>query len=373
VPSSESDSFSRAPPAQETIPYPAQDEICQTSQPQHSSTVLQSTATRTFTPAPTSDAAPVPSPHYDPMGRDFTIQRLTAQSIAKTGPSFWPKSDLDLELDEAFLGLGIKDADSMNPALDYTSKTSPGPQSAKDFESLTPPEERVMTEDDAGAPPGVRTAKVGAVRRMLGKARLARELQSGTPATSTAREFVRAVTPAAQTGTITFRADLKKQTMIGVGYSNAFYTNYWHTAHPYSKEIYNYMLPDLRPSMLRIRNHYGIGEDANIVIDREFLNLASQLLGYKPTTLITSWSPPASLKASGRLNGANPNPNVPITDVLAKDSNGNFRYADYAKYWVDSLKAYAAIGVNPDYFRYGLRSFCCFIVMLTHPFFPLRC
>jgi O-glycosyl hydrolase len=157
----------------------------------------------------------------------------------------------------------------------------------------------------------------------------------------------------AQTGVFTLRSDVKKQTMIAVGFSNAFYTNYWHKAHPYSREIYNLMLGDLKPSMLRIRNHYGINAASNMTIDAEFLNIATQILGYKPTVLMSSWSPPANLKASGQLNGANANPNVPTTDVLAKDAKGKFRYADYAKYWVDSLKSYAAIGVRPDYFRWA--------------------
>jgi O-glycosyl hydrolase len=153
--------------------------------------------------------------------------------------------------------------------------------------------------------------------------------------------------------------DQVKQTMQGIGVSNAFFTNWWHNGHPYSSEIYGLFLGELQPSMLRIRNNFGINADADMKIDAEFLAIAKKQLGYDPIVLMTGWSPPAWLKVSKQLLGSATNSQT--RDVLAKDELGRFRYYDFAQYWVKSLQAYAAMGVVPDFFRY---------VLLEQPFIP---
>jgi hypothetical protein len=299
--------------------------------------------------------------YRDHRGVDLTAQRMNAQltskSTSKSSRNVLTISKTEAELDEAFLGLSVIDEATMNPGVDYSFDYMNS--HLEDSCDLTPPleaEPLSSARSIAAAASSAGATGASVVRKMMARARFNKEPQPDAPPASADRDFARALpAPAAlpQTGTFTLRSDVKKQTMIAVGFSNAFYTNYWHTAHPYSREIYNLMLGDLKPSILRIRNHYGINAASNMTIDVEFLNLATQILGYRPTVLMTSWSPPASMKASGQLNGANANPNVPITDVLAKDASGKFRYADYAKYWVDSLKSYAALGVRPDYFRYA--------------------
>ncbi len=53
----------------------------------------------------------------------------------------------------------------------------------------------------------------------------------------------------------------------------------------------------------------------------------------------TSWSPPASLKSNGNTSQG----------TLAKDANGNYRYADFAQWWADSLTAWSNAGVDSYY------------------------
>jgi hypothetical protein len=60
---------------------------------------------------------------------------------------------------------------------------------------------------------------------------------------------------------------------------------------------------------------------------------------------LTSWSPPATLKANGSAicEGA------PETCTLAKTPNGAFDYEGFASHWRASLEAYSNIGVSPNY------------------------
>jgi len=61
--------------------------------------------------------------------------------------------------------------------------------------------------------------------------------------------------------------------------------------------------------------------------------------------VLTSWSPPASLKASGATVCRGDDD----TCTLARLATGGFDYESYAAYWRASLDAYLAVGVNPDY------------------------
>jgi O-glycosyl hydrolase len=75
------------------------------------------------------------------------------------------------------------------------------------------------------------------------------------------------------------------------------------------------------------------------------VSAARERLGEKLTLLMSSWSPPASLKADGqRVCSGNT-----ATCTLAQLDDGSFDYEGFATYWLDSLQAYADLGVEPDY------------------------
>lgn len=62
--------------------------------------------------------------------------------------------------------------------------------------------------------------------------------------------------------------------------------------------------------------------------------------------LFSSWTPPVSLKSNNSLTGVLNTVTGKYEGTLAKDANGNYRYADLAQYWVDLLDN---LGWVPDY------------------------
>jgi O-glycosyl hydrolase len=60
--------------------------------------------------------------------------------------------------------------------------------------------------------------------------------------------------------------------------------------------------------------------------------------------MLTSWSPPASLKASGKEKCHG---NLDCT--LKKKKNGKFVYEEFADWWLESLKHYQEKGLTPYY------------------------
>jgi glucuronoarabinoxylan endo-1,4-beta-xylanase len=72
----------------------------------------------------------------------------------------------------------------------------------------------------------------------------------------------------------------------------------------------------------------------------------SQIVAYSDDPIkvfMSSWSPPSNLKSNNSVNGGG-------GATLKKDAvSGKYLYRDFAQYWVNSLIAYDAIGVVPDY------------------------
>ena len=127
------------------------------------------------------------------------------------------------------------------------------------------------------------------------------------------------------------------QTIEGFGASLYYYSN-WLTAHPNKQDIYGHIFGGLGLDILRLGNTYRPGTtfkpDA-----AEFVSRAEAILGRPVKVLISSWSPPASLKSNGsEKNGGT---------LVKKD--GAFDYGGFAQYWTDALDAYAAEGIIPEY------------------------
>ncbi len=125
------------------------------------------------------------------------------------------------------------------------------------------------------------------------------------------------------------------QTLEGFGAAIAWYDS-WLANHPNKAEIYKVLFGDSGLDILRLRNQYQhSGDDSTI--DAQIFNAGKQ---QNPALklLLCSWSPPSTLKKNGTMNGG----------TLAKDSSG-FVYSKFGDYWYDSLVAYAAKGLVPDY------------------------
>jgi glucuronoarabinoxylan endo-1,4-beta-xylanase len=132
------------------------------------------------------------------------------------------------------------------------------------------------------------------------------------------------------------------QTLVGFGASVAWYGD-WLTAHPNRARIYDLVFRELGLDILRLRNVYRGDSMAFDPTAAALVAAATASLEHPPRLLLSSWSPPAALKANESTDCAGE-----TTCTLAR-SDGAFVYAAFADYWLDSLRAYAAIGVSPDW------------------------
>jgi glucuronoarabinoxylan endo-1,4-beta-xylanase len=117
------------------------------------------------------------------------------------------------------------------------------------------------------------------------------------------------------------------------------------TTHPKKDALYQAVFADLGLDVLRLRNRYGHVGDDDLTSAKELVTQATKSLGRSPKIFMTSWSPPATLKANGaELCSGNPD-----TCTLKKTAAGAFDYAAFAAYWRGALDAYTMAGVVPDY------------------------
>jgi glucuronoarabinoxylan endo-1,4-beta-xylanase len=134
------------------------------------------------------------------------------------------------------------------------------------------------------------------------------------------------------------------QTLAGFGAAVA-YDESEITSHPEKAALEKTLFADLGLDVLRLRDRYGHTGDDDLTATRDLIAAASASLGRTPLLLLTSWSPPATLKANAAVNCSGNSE----TCTLVKNSSGGFDYASFATYWRSSLDAYAAVGISPDY------------------------
>jgi glucuronoarabinoxylan endo-1,4-beta-xylanase len=133
------------------------------------------------------------------------------------------------------------------------------------------------------------------------------------------------------------------QTLVGIGAGLAYVVDEV-AQHPRKAALFDAMFADSGFTVLRLRNRYGQnGEEVGTT--GEVVSEASERMGQVPTIILNSASPPGTLKA----NGSNWCEGNPDTCTLVTLSDGSFDYAGLATHWRESLDAYAAEGVVPDY------------------------
>jgi glucuronoarabinoxylan endo-1,4-beta-xylanase len=157
-------------------------------------------------------------------------------------------------------------------------------------------------------------------------------------------------TPYAVTATID--TTTHHQTLEGFGAAVAFETSYLAARNLPNDDIYNVLFIDLGLDILRLGNWYqnqsnsGSSATAFGGVDNDnvtFVQKATAALGHPPKILMSSWSPPAYLKNNAVVTASEQANNTLL------NTNGAFEYAAFGQWWVDSLAAYAAHGVVPDY------------------------
>lgn len=136
----------------------------------------------------------------------------------------------------------------------------------------------------------------------------------------------------------------RHQTLVGFGASLS-YTNDEVAQHPQREALFDAMFRDSGLELLRLRNRHGQEGEEDLTSARTLLDAARERLERAPTLILTSWSPPGRLKA----NGSNECQDDADVCTLAATAAGDFDYAGFADHWRDSLLAYAAAGIVPDY------------------------
>jgi len=109
--------------------------------------------------------------------------------------------------------------------------------------------------------------------------------------------------------------------------------------------LYETLFSELGLDILRFRNRYTRLEDndRDTKQEVEIFERGTKVLGHKPLLLLSSWSPPAVLKASGKERCKSND------DCTLKKEKGKFVYEGFAKYWADSVEYYRKLGLAPDF------------------------
>jgi glucuronoarabinoxylan endo-1,4-beta-xylanase len=164
----------------------------------------------------------------------------------------------------------------------------------------------------------------------------------GQGGTALAQAGSTALPPADPTASVTLTPGTTYQTLEGFGAALAWYQGTL-TGHSKSAELYKILFDDLGLDIIRFRNTFGRTDFASAAKDKTILDAATSSLGRRPKVLMSSWSPPASIKANSveKCSGE--------TTCTLKQINGAYQYDEFATYWGDALAAYANLGIAPDW------------------------
>jgi glucuronoarabinoxylan endo-1,4-beta-xylanase len=139
-------------------------------------------------------------------------------------------------------------------------------------------------------------------------------------------------------------ATMRHQTLVGFGASLA-HADDAIAAHAHEAALYDLLFEDAGLDALRLRNRYESAGEPSLQATRAIVEAAAARLGRTPFLFMSSGTPPAALKANESRTCAGD----AQTCTLASVDGGGFDYAGFARYWRESLAAYASAGVVPDY------------------------
>ncbi len=127
------------------------------------------------------------------------------------------------------------------------------------------------------------------------------------------------------------------QKIEGFGASGAHFTMEF-VRHNKKSELYKVLFKDLGLDIFRVRNVYL--NDANAMQETvEIVKGAKAAVGRDLKIMMSSWSPPASMKSNDSIRGGG----------TLKKKDGKYMYDEYAQWWYDGLVAYEKAGVKADY------------------------
>ncbi len=146
------------------------------------------------------------------------------------------------------------------------------------------------------------------------------------------------------TEVVTVDPSARHQTLVGFGAGVGWLTDEI-AAHPAAAALFDAMFVESGLDAVRLFNRYDDYGTSDLSTSVAIMSAATERLGAPPTLLLTSTSPPATLKA----NGSELCSNNPDTCTLARLADGSFDYAGFAEHWRAVVEAYAAAGIELDY------------------------
>ena len=167
------------------------------------------------------------------------------------------------------------------------------------------------------------------------------------------KRFLLATACAAPTmaATLTINPAQKSQEVLGFGGGIVYYQG-WVTAMSESmqKDLYDTAFSGLNLSMLRLGNWLQEEDVSKIKDDVKIVKEAKNRLGNHLKIEMSSWTAPATLKGSGKING-NEGANKSANSLKKSDSDpyGKYVYNDFANWWKSSYLKYRDAGINVDY------------------------
>ncbi|MBN1764662.1 MAG: carbohydrate binding domain-containing protein, partial [Sedimentisphaerales bacterium] len=129
----------------------------------------------------------------------------------------------------------------------------------------------------------------------------------------------------------------RHQEIEGFGAAGAWYTSTL-VNHPNKTLLYDLLFNQLSLDIYRIRNTYQI-ESGTLSDTVEIIQQGELSLGRPLKIMISSWSPPASLKSNDNTREG----------TLKPDGAGSYMYPEFADWWADSLDYFQSQGVTAEY------------------------
>lgn len=156
---------------------------------------------------------------------------------------------------------------------------------------------------------------------------------------------------------VTVNPAATQQSVVGFGGGSVYYQGWILGMSEKNQEaLFDTAFTGLNLSLLRMGN--WLQSDAalansadSLAADIKIVKAAKQRLGDHVKIEMSSWSAPAKLKPSNSVNGKDGNGNK-SNNTLNKasgDKYGAYAYTDFANWWKQSLQAYNAAGIVPDY------------------------
>jgi glucuronoarabinoxylan endo-1,4-beta-xylanase len=144
-------------------------------------------------------------------------------------------------------------------------------------------------------------------------------------------------------GHVVLEVSQRFQTLEGFGAAVAWFQDRIAGAVP--DGLYDFLFPELGLDIIRFRNRFERTDKTDEKLQQEvtIFERGTQALGRRPKLLLSGWSPPARLKASGaeKCHGNG--------DCTLKKQGGKYMYAEFADWWRRSLEHYRGLGLAPDW------------------------